>query len=210
MSKMELISPTELLSANIINWQYLSQVSGDLRLFMLGHSDNFKNLDNKSYWRGQMTEEEIKMRRHPNRSAAWIPNRIEKIRHELQVMLLEVAVGKNNFKEESFWNENDCLNCGCSFKAESEFRKEMASCLGSMGDDSMETVNNFVIRRQECWDNIITKYDITTSRTQDILDWNQRSRPFGGANRIYGFCNYCWVQTVKPKMKMIINNIIST
>ncbi len=66
--------------------------------------------NNKHYWRSQMTEEEVSMRSHPNRSPGWIPNRIQKKITELQLETLALVTDK--FKYSPYASPQDCLDCG--------------------------------------------------------------------------------------------------
>ena len=63
------------LSKGILNY-----TSPAYQEWLLENKVALQNLWNPSYWKSQMTDEEREMRRHPNRSVDWIPNRLTKMR----------------------------------------------------------------------------------------------------------------------------------
>ena len=51
--------------------------------FYMAHSEKLDNLTNESYWKQFMTDAHHEMKRHPNRSADWVPKEILHIRDVL-------------------------------------------------------------------------------------------------------------------------------
>ncbi|MHA1286096.1 MAG: hypothetical protein ACTSPB_01710 [Candidatus Thorarchaeota archaeon] len=193
----------DLFKFRTINWLGYSLDNPDVIA-------DYKNLDNNSYWQRKMTPSEWEAKKHPNRSAAWVPQRLERKRDELRCGLLDVIVGPENHANESLWYKGDCKNCGVSYDEESEFRTNFKDCLKSKGENmgmnewfSDLSSPEYEIIRQECWDEVTAQYDNQVIRSSEITDWSQRSMPWGGANRPYGMCSYCYAQA-KVRMREII------
>ena len=210
---MQLVSYREIFSANIINWA-APNISNETRQFILDNAYDYRNLNNDSWWREKMTDEEIEMRKHPNRSHGWIPNRLGEERDALRFILLEAIVGKGNYVRDRVWSNVNCKKCGSIYDDENKFIQDMINCLASTNVEKDAYLSKlpsleYERLRQECWDTVSKSYDIRTSRAKKITSWRQGSIPVG-ANRRYGFCNYCWEGPISLSMKEILDRVLIT
>jgi hypothetical protein len=192
----------KLFRTHVINWTGAGYAN--LQKVIAENLEDYRNLDNDDYWRQQMTDEEIEMKRHPNRGFGWMPNRLQEIRNQLRYNLLDIVVGKDNYAKDRIWSNQDCMNCGSSYQMEGQLLRAMTACLATKSDDENEfcpdlEISDYEIARQECWDIMTDIYDIQTTRSYSVDNWSQRSIPMG-ASRYYGFCNYCWDEVIYPEM----------
>jgi hypothetical protein len=93
---------------NTLNWGYV----GEYIEWLTTNQSDLRNLDLHSHWKNKMTDEEIEMRSHPNRSSRWIPNRIVEIRDKLRKELF-LYVG-HRIANQGKWGSNHgpCIVCG--------------------------------------------------------------------------------------------------
>jgi len=195
------LSNQGLLFLGFINW------TDGLSEYIRKNAIYFRNLESNFFWKGQMSEEEIKMRSHPNRSQNWIPNRLEKMRDGYRYTLLDIVLGKGNYDKDRFsLSSGDCKMCGSSYKDEQEFIREMNQCIGDFPDG----LTNFQWEqlRQECWDVRGRSYDPKVLRAVPITRWTEGSRPVTTSRR-YGFCTYCWANHIQPKMDYVVKKVLA-
>lgn len=69
--------------SHIINYCGMVEYDPKVIRYIQQYPDEFRNLFNDGWWRSQHNEEELEMRRHPNRSQRWIGHRLEKRRNNL-------------------------------------------------------------------------------------------------------------------------------
>ena len=94
---------------NTLNWSFVS----DYMQWLITNEADLRNLDLDSHWRNKMTPEEIEMKKHPNRSAQWIPNRIGEVREKLRKELF-LYVG-HRVANPGNWSSDPilpCIECG--------------------------------------------------------------------------------------------------
>lgn len=191
----------------ILNWTYYNILEDNETPIqrIIEQMDNYINLENDSYWRAKMTDEEREMKKHPNRSWRWIPNRLEKQRDELRYTLLDFIVGPENYSQGMWFWGKPCLNCNSSFDVEMEaidtFRNSMVEELGSEygGKESKE---EYLIAKHKSFDRVVDEFGQEIADRFPYDSFQQGEIPTAPV-RPYGMCSVCY-QNAKEKMMVLI------
>ena len=202
----------DALYNKFINWTKI-RLTSEQRQFILDNIEDYNNLNNNSYWQRKMTPGEWEAKKHPNRSAGWVPQRLEKERDALRYALFDILLGENNYAEESHWYQGSCHSCGADSHLESKFMKDMTACLKSKSSEGSAflsdlTPEEYEPTRQQCWDETTSKYEPIAYRGQEITRWSQRSNPWGSASYPYGLCRYCY-KRINNRMSDLITDAVS-
>ena len=83
--------------------------------FYAAHKEVIDNLFNDSYWGAKMTPQHKEMRKHPNRSAKWIPREILKERDEMFLRWCSYILLPRHWSDKDSWTWGEdevCLICG--------------------------------------------------------------------------------------------------
>ena len=112
-----------ILEKGIINYSFFSEYYR----WMLDNREALKNLNNNNWWKRQMTEEENRMRAHPNRSHRWIPNRLEEIKRELIAYQLDAQLGKAGWSRSRFSSTEQCMRCNIEISRLRQYQKDLIS-----------------------------------------------------------------------------------
>jgi hypothetical protein len=194
----------DLLGVGVINWL------GEFGEFIRENALYYRNLESNSFWQLQMTDEEKEMKRHPNRSSNWIPQRLEEIRDDFRYKILDAVLGEGNYDTGRLWGNNDCKKCNSSYEEEVKFIREMGKCMEisarSRDINMMSPRDLYVEMRQDCWDKVSPSYDTRVLRTNPITNWQQGRMPFT-PSRPYGFCGYCW-DPIQTRMDALVMRVL--
>jgi hypothetical protein len=91
-------------------------IAGDYSMWLKENWSSLSELETDSYWKEQMNEEEREMRKHPNRSFNWIPNRLRErrsqLRQDLFLYLDHSKVEKPNILLRDVGEQEGCNVCG--------------------------------------------------------------------------------------------------
>jgi hypothetical protein len=195
----------------ILNWTYFN-ITEDFETptkKIIEQMDDYRNLENDGYWRSKMTDEERKMKRHPNRSPRWIPNRLEKQRDELRYTLLDFIVGPENYGSGNGWYwGKPCKKCETSFEIEKDamaiFQDTLKEELGSeYGTEA--SPEEYTAAKEKGLSNVYDKYGYTVTERLPYNSYQQGRIP-SSPSRPYGMCRLCYEEAV-IKMRAIVNSI---
>ena len=205
----------ELLKINIqrgkiLNWTYFN-ITEDFKIPMkeiIDQMDNYRNLENNSYWRSKMTDEERKMRSHPNRSSGWIPNRLEKQRDELRHTLLEYVVGPDNYKTGGWWSGTPCSKCDASYEIEQEAMKLFSNTLEEELGDKFggdKSLQEYTAAKEKGLLLVYDKFGDEVAQRLPYSRYQQGTYPTT-PSRSYGMCNLCY-KVSQIQMKKLVDSV---
>tara|TARA_B100000700_G_scaffold291597_2_gene350765 strand:- start:1110 stop:1739 length:630 start_codon:yes stop_codon:yes gene_type:complete len=187
------------IGSRILNWT--NAKSFQIERTILNDLEDYRNLDNLSYWKSKMNDEEQEMRRHPNRGYNWIPQRLRTRRDELRFQLLDVLIGSDEYTK-SDWSQEDCKMCGVTYEQESQLMKDMTECLKTKGENeflSNLSPDEYEKARLDCWVLQSINHPNKVLKAVGMKRWTQGSIP-GWPSRQYGFCHNCWREHINPKL----------
>ena len=187
------------IGSRILNWT--NAKSFQIERTILGDLEDYRNLDNPSYWKSKMNDEEREMRRHPNRGYDWIPNRLRTMRDELRFKLLDVLIGSDGYTK-SDWYQEECKWCGVTYEQESQLMTDMTECLKTKGENeflSNLSKKSYEKARLDCWIEQTKTHSNKVLKAVGMERWTQGSIP-GWPSRRYGFCHNCWREHINPKL----------
>ena len=196
-----------LRTGKILNWTQFDIIK-DFNIpveKIIDQINNYQNLENDSYWRSKMTDEEKEMKKHPNRSWRWIPQRLENQRDELRHTLLDFIVGPENYKKSGFHWGNPCLNCGSSFEIEMEamilFKNTLTEELGDEygGESSLE---EYTAVKEKGLLLVLDEFGPQIAERLPYATFQQGQVP-SSPNRPYGMCGVCYQDALKQMKKII-------
>ena len=76
-----------------INW--FGMATAEWNKLIEQHKTDLIHLNDTHYWRSKHTDQEIEMRKHPNRGMDWIGTRLEEVRSSLLNRMLDLIVGRD-------------------------------------------------------------------------------------------------------------------
>jgi len=192
-----------ILDRGIINYSFLANYYN----WMLENEEQIRNLNNNSYWQGQMTEDERKMRSHPNRSYSWVPNRLGDIRDELRARQLDKLLGPNGWKKEPWTSVDNCYRCNVSMDRLIQYQLDIVKELEIRETKwLMKNPKGFKQITQDAFDKTLKDSIIVVNPNYNqqeieksvIYHPERHSRYLMGDLR--GFCPDCYQNKIEPQL----------
>ena len=210
-----------LLHAPLINWTNgsLERQMGLIQKIKNNPQD-YQNLwAGHHYWQRKMTPDEKRMRSHPNRSARWIPHRIEAKRKIMRWEALSLFADKIH-TDETFGPNQPCLRCELDYELQSQalaefndlinqnaypaYRDETKDISWSDYEEINKARQNYKKSLESFVRQLESKYPPEITATLDTD--NSPGTTQAWVSRPFGFCITCY-QQVKQEAQNLINLI---
>ena len=203
-------------SRNVVGIMYWTLSKGILNYtspayqeWLLENKVALQNLWNPSYWKSQMTDEEREMRRHPNRSVDWIPNRLTKMRDRVKEEQMTWILGEDGWTKR--WNyEGDCYRCGISMKRLKQYQQELLTRVEEMKVDAIQRgvfADTWAISEDDHQEilrqalaEIADSGKYTIHEIERSISRHPESHRHTMMTSQYGFCPDCYTDWVEPQL----------
>lgn len=190
-----------ILDRGIINYSFLATYYN----WMLENEEQLRNLDNNGYWQRQMTDDEREMRKHPNRSHQWVPNRLKEIREDLSARQLDKLLGPEGWKKNSWSSVENCYRCGISMDRLIQYQRDLRNDMDIRQTKWLKTnPNGFTQITQDAFDKILKDSIITINPnySQQEIDksviYHPELHSYCVMGDLRGFCPDCYQNKIKP------------
>ena len=196
---------------NTLNWSFVS----DYVQWLTTNEADLRNLDLDSHWRNKMTPEEIEMKKHPNRSAQWIPNRIgeirDKLRKELFLYVGQRVASKGSKHIPIFTN---CIGCEVT---EDQIREYIDDFKGRMNYSNKKEQYPLSSRSRtpdQDWD--LTQKRVLQEMSQEyphtVVDASHYYLPtlsteYMGYGHQWGLCQHCYPIEMNKLTNMLLRDL---
>lgn len=198
---MSLFNAVLVRGSNIINWGNTAEYYS----WALENEAALRNLDNTVYWRSFMTPEHKEMNSHPNRSWKWVPNEIAEVRDAISAKQKDYVFGPDGWSRA--WRIDNCLDCGVSTQALSQYQNTLVKNIEALEDIWMERYPDQVLAKNALNRGYAPEEEWLKLRDQAVAELNTQVDPLvakqGAFNlpnwksrytnqTISGFCRNCW------------------
>ena len=186
-----------ILDRGIINYSFLV----GYYKWMLENEEQLRNLENNGYWQRQMTDDEREMRKHPNRSHQWVPNRLREIRDELRAKQLDKLLGPEGWKKTRWSSVENCYRCDISMDRLIQYQSDLVT---EIENRKTKMINDDL--SQEDFDKILkdSLVVVNPNYNQQEIDKSVIYHPKISSQYMMGdlsgFCPDCYQNKIKPQL----------